>query len=98
MRKNGRQAKETSLLVDLCRLDRRDLVTAQALADDVQPARQRCIAKGAVRLARKRGPDRSNERFLWIGQLHLRFGKRSGNRRDRITGPMHGWYPPWSAH
>src|SRR5262245_5977482 len=98
MCKNGGEAKQTSLLVNLCRLDRRDLVPAKALADNVQPARQRGIAESAVRLPGKRRPDGGNERLLWIGQLHLRLGKGSCNGSDCITGAVHGCRPPRSGH
>ena len=82
MRKNGGEAKETGFLINLGRLDGRDLMPAEALAHDVQPARKRGIAESAVRLARKGGPDRANERFLRIGQLRLGFGKGSRNGSD----------------
>ena len=39
-----------AVLVDRGRLDRRDLVPAEAFADDVEPARERGIAKGRCRL------------------------------------------------
>ena len=69
MRKNGGEAKETAFLINLCRLNCRDFMPAKALADDIQAARQRGIAEGAVCFAREGGPDGANERFLWIGQL-----------------------------
>ena len=49
--------------VNLRRLDGGDLLSAPALPDDVQPARQRCIAERAVCLAWKGGPDGGRERF-----------------------------------
>ena len=98
MRKNGGEAKQTGLLVNLRSLDRRDLMPAKALAHDVQPARQRGIAEGAVRLPGEGGPDGGNERLLWIGQLHLRLGKGSRNGSDCITGAVHGCRPPRSGH
>src|SRR5436309_10795649 len=98
MRKNGGEAKQTGLLVNLCRLDSRDVMPAKALADNVQPARQRGIAEGAIRLPGEGGPDGGNERFLWIGQLHLGLGKGGRNGSDRITGAVHGWCPPRSGH
>src|SRR6478735_9918307 len=98
MRKNGGEAKQTGLLVNLRCLDRRDLMPAKALADNVQPARQRGIAEGAVRLARKGGSDGGNERLLWIGQLHLRLGKGSCDGSDCIIGAVHGRRPPRSGH
>ena len=66
MRKNGREAEKAGLFIDARCLDRRYLVPAKALAHDVQPAPQRGIAEGAIRLARKRGSDGGNERLLWI--------------------------------
>jgi hypothetical protein len=53
--KNCGKAKKTALLINLCRLDCRDLMAAKALTDNVQPARQRRIAKSAVRLAGEGG-------------------------------------------
>ena len=54
MRKNGRKAKEVGLFIDFGRLDSRDLMPAKALADNIQPARQRGIAEGAVGFTRGR--------------------------------------------
>src|SRR5262245_43485216 len=96
MRKNGGEAKETGFLINLGRLDGRDLMLTEALSHDVQRARQRGIAEGAVRLARKGGPDRANERLFRIGQLHLRFGKGSRNGSDCVTGAVHSLRPPCS--
>src|SRR5262245_46425667 len=98
MRENGRKAKQTSLLVNLCGLDRRDLMPAKALAHDVQPARQRGVAEGAVRLPGEGGPDRANQRLLWIGQLYLGLGKCSRKGSDCITGAVHGCCPSRSRH
>src|SRR3954451_24287230 len=98
MCKNGGEAKQTGLLVNLRSLDRRDLMPAKALAHDVQPARQRGIAEGAVRLPRKGGSDGGNERLLWIGQFRLRLGKGSCNRSNCITGAVHGCHPPRLGH
>ena len=71
---------------------------AKALAHDVQPARQRGITEGAVRLPGERGPDGGNERLLWIGQLHLRLGKGSRNGSDCITGAGAWFHRPRSGH
>jgi hypothetical protein len=43
------------LKVGDCGLDGRDLVAAKPRADDVQPRRQRGIAKSAIRLTREGG-------------------------------------------
>ena len=98
MRKNGREAKKAGFFIDVRCLDRRDLMPAKALAHNVQPARQRGIAEGAVRLPGEGGPDGGNERLLWIGQLHLRLGKGSRDGSDCITGAVHGCHPPRSGH
>src|SRR6266702_11886 len=96
MGKDGREAKKAGFLIDPRRLDRRDLMPAKALAHNVQAARQRGIAEGAVRLPGEGGPDGGNKRFLWIGQLDLGLGKGSRNGSDRVTGAVHGWCPPCS--
>ena len=75
MRKDSREAKEAGLFVDVRRLDGRDFMPAKALADNVQAARQRGIAEGAVGFAGEGGPDDGNERFLRIRQLGLGFGE-----------------------
>jgi hypothetical protein len=93
MGQNGREAKESSLFVDIRRLDSCDLVPAKALADKVQAARQRGIAEGAVGFAGEGGPDDANERFFRIGQLRLRFSERAGNIADCLTRPVHGRPP-----
>jgi hypothetical protein len=80
MRKDSREAKEAAFLIDIRGLDGRDLMPAKALADNVQPARQRGIAEGAVSLPGEGGPDGGYEGFLWIRQLRLGFGKRDGSR------------------
>jgi hypothetical protein len=85
----GRKPKETGFPVNLRRLDCRDFMPAKAFAHNVQPARQRGIAEAAIRLTREGRPDLSHERFLWIDQLHLRFGQRSRYGRDRVTGAVH---------
>jgi hypothetical protein len=53
-------------LVDRGGLDGGDLLLAQALADDVEPAGQGGIAESAVPLAGELGSDGGAERFLWI--------------------------------
>jgi hypothetical protein len=90
MRKDSGEPKETAFLINLCRLNCRDLMPAKALADDIQAARQRRVAEGSVCFAREGGPNGTNERLLWIGQLHLGLGKRRRNGSDCITGAVHG--------
>ena len=87
MRKDGCKAKEAGFLIDTGRLDGGDLVPSKALADNVQAARQRGIAGGAVGFAGEGVPDGRDERFLRICQLCLGFGKRAGNS-DRVDGQI----------
>jgi hypothetical protein len=82
MRQNGRQAEKACFLIDARGLDCRDLMPTKTFPDDVQSARQRGIAEGAVGFARKGGADGGDKGFLWIGQLHLRLGKRRRNGGD----------------
>jgi hypothetical protein len=98
MRKHCCEAQKAAFLVDLRRLNRRNLMPAKALAHDIQSARQRGIAEGAVRLAREGRADGGNERFLGIRQLHLRLGQGSRNGSDCITGAVHDCRPPRSGH
>jgi hypothetical protein len=72
------EANETRLLIDCRHLHSGDLMAAEGLAYDVEPARQCRIAKGLIVLARMGRPDGRNERLLWIGELCLRLGERGG--------------------
>src|SRR6516162_895038 len=93
MRKDGGEAKKATLLVDARGLDSRDFMPAKAFAHNIQSARQRGVAEGALCLARERRADGSNERFLRISELNLRLRKGSRYGGDRITGALH-WRPP----
>ena len=53
MGEHGRQSQETRILVDLGCLHRCDLVPAQALAHNLEAARERGIPENAVALPRK---------------------------------------------
>src|SRR5436189_11131 len=61
MSKDGREAKEAGFFVNSRGLDGRDLMSAKALADNVQPARQRGVAESAVSISGKGRPDNSNQ-------------------------------------
>src|SRR5262249_51391607 len=82
---------------EIHRLDGGNFVLAKALSDDVEPARQRGITEGAVRLAGKWRSDRANERLFRIDHLGLRLGESGGDRGNRFTAPVHG-SPPCSGH
>src|SRR5258706_14426552 len=64
---HSRQSDEASLLVDGGGLHGRDLVLAQSFADEVEPARERRIAKRAIALAGKWRPYGGDQRLLRIG-------------------------------
>src|SRR6516225_1775941 len=97
MSKHSCEAKKPGIFVDCGSLDCRDLITAKALADNLQTARQRGIAEGAVSFTGEGRSDRRNKRLLWIGQLCLRLGKRCRDGANGLTGAVHGC-PPGSRH
>src|ERR1700727_1124310 len=88
-----REANEARLLVDRGGLHRRDLVTAEGFAYDVESARECRIAKGLIMIARVGSADCRRERLLWIGELRLRLGQRGGDRPDRFARTLHGSPP-----
>src|SRR5260370_25110968 len=96
MGEHSRQSDEASLLVDGGGLHGRDLVLAQSFADEVEPARERCIAKRAIALAGKWRPYGGDQRLLRIGYLDLSLGEGGLNGADRFTGALHG-QPPVQA-
>jgi hypothetical protein len=52
MGERGGEADKPRLIVDICRLDGCDLMTAERLAHDLEAARERRIAKGLIMIAR----------------------------------------------
>ncbi len=76
-------------LVDRGGLDGGDLVLAEALAHDVEPAGERGIAKRPLALARERRADDGAQGFLRVGELALRLGQRGGDGADGLTGAVH---------
>jgi len=88
MSEHSGEAKKPGIFVDCSGLDCRDLIPAKALADNVQAARQRGVAEGAVSV--QGGSDRRNKRLLWIGQFRLRFGKCCRDGANGFTGAVHG--------
>jgi hypothetical protein len=67
----GRKSDLPGGLIDPGCLDRRDLVPAQALADDIEAAGEGGIAEGAIRLPLKRRAYDSSRRFLGVIELAL---------------------------
>src|SRR5262249_35649185 len=66
------------------------LVSTQGLAHDVEAARERGVAEGAVLLAWEWRADGRAHRLLGIREFGLRLGERCCDRPDRFTGPLHG--------
>jgi hypothetical protein len=81
--------REPHVLVDRRGLHRRDLVLAQRLADDVEPAGERSITEGPVVLPREWGPYGGDQGLLRIGKLGLSLGEGARNGADRFTGALH---------
>src|SRR5262249_5348961 len=65
----------------------------ERLAHDVEPTRERRIAEAALALPGPAGADGGRERLFGIDQFGLGLGQGRGERRDRFTGPGHGWPP-----
>src|SRR5262249_40940829 len=97
MSKHSGEAKKPGIFVDRGGLDGRDLIAAKALPDNVETARQRGVAEGAVSFTGERGSDGRNKRLLWIGQFRLRLGKRCRDGANGFTAAVHGC-PPCSRH
>src|SRR5215210_9387713 len=94
MGEHGREADQPSIVVDGGGLNRRDLVPAEALAHNVEPAREWGIAKGPLALSRLRSGNGRGERLLGIEEFQLRFGEGARNRPDGLTAVLHG-IAPW---
>src|SRR2546430_8796073 len=97
MSKYSCKTQNPTIFVDFGGLDCRDLMSAKALADNIQTAGQRGVAEGAVSFAVERESDCRNKRLLWIGQLRLRLGKCCCDGADGFTGAVHGC-PTCSRH
>src|SRR5262245_65228014 len=90
MRKDSCEAQKPASFVDLGGLHCRNLMPAETLADNIQPARQRRVAKRAVAFTGKGGRDCRSKRLLWIGQFRLCLGKRCRDGADGLTAAVHG--------
>jgi hypothetical protein len=90
MYKRGRQRHEPWLLIKRGGLNGRDLLLAQALANDIEPCRKWRVAKGARTCCIHRSSGQSSrERLLRILELALRPGQRGGERADVMAGALH---------
>jgi hypothetical protein len=70
-----------------------DLVLAQGLADDVEAASQRRIAKRPVGLSREGGADGGGQGLFRVGQLGLGPGEGGGKFADLFTATVHRYRP-----
>src|SRR6516165_4683954 len=94
MHERGGQPDQAALTVDGGGLYGGDLVLAEALADQIEPRRQRRIAKAPHRLAREGGDDGCGCGFFRVLDLGLSLGQRCRERSDVFTRALHGWPPP----
>jgi hypothetical protein len=76
-------------LVDSRGLDRRNLMLAEALANDIEPASEGCITERPTFLARKGRSNRRDQQFFRVAELTLRLGQSGGDRTDGVTGAVH---------
>src|ERR1700724_1663905 len=86
MDEERRQIQNAGGLIDCRGLDDGDLMLAQRLANNFEPARQGRVAEGALRLASSSRSDGGGERFFRVDEVRLRFGQGSGQSGERFTG------------
>src|SRR5262245_34490516 len=107
MGEHGGQVDHAGCWIDGGCLHRCDLVLAERLAHDIEPAREWCIAESAFGFSGTAGADDGHERLFWVDEGGLRLGKRRGECCDCLTRPGHGPPPsregqsslrlPWSV-
>ena len=90
MCQNRRKIDDAGVLVDRSSLHGGDLMLAQGLAHDLEPAGQRRIAERPLGTAGAIAPDGGHQRLFRVGQLSLGFGEGARDRADGLTGPLHG--------
>ena len=83
----------TGPLVDGGGLNDSNLVLAEGLADDIEPARERGVAEGPIGFARKRGADSGRQRLFRVSEVALGPGERRSNGANGVTGAVR-WPPP----
>ena len=92
MREHRGEANESGVLVDRGRLHRRDLVLAERLANDIEPAGERRIAERAIAFPGEWRADGADQRLFRVGEL------RSGlwPARSRWRRSIY-WSAAWPA-
>src|SRR5262249_31287643 len=93
MCQNCAESHDADTLVYRGGLHGRDLMLAQRLAHNIEPARERCIAEGSFCRTCLIGSDCSNQGLLGIDELGLSFAQGRSDRADGFTGAPHGWPP-----
>ena len=78
MREHGGEVDKPGRGVERRGLHRRDLVTAQAFANDIEPTGKRRITERALAVAKRRA-DRPDQRLFRVGEFDLGLGQ---GRRD----------------
>src|SRR5438046_4247901 len=86
------QIHRSSGLVDRGRLYSGDLVLAQGLAHDLEPARQRRISERLLGLAFV--SDCGNEGLFWVDELRLSLAKSTSQSCYGVTRPVADQPPP----
>src|SRR6516165_8537485 len=94
MGEHGGQGQHPESLIDRSGLHDGDLVLAERLADDLEPAGEGRVAKAARRLSGSPACNGGGERFFWVDEVRLCLGERRGKGCERLTGSLHG-RPPY---
>src|SRR5690348_13560990 len=89
MSEHGGEIDNARRLVDRGGLHRGDLMLAQSLTHDLEPARQRRIAEQPCAALPVLWFDGADQRFLRIGEFDLRLGQRGGECRNRGARTLH---------
>src|SRR6476619_6506146 len=61
----------------------------ERLAHDVEAAREGCVAEASLAFPWPAAPDGCRQRLFRVDELGLRLGQGRGERRHRLTRPVH---------
>src|SRR6516165_3361074 len=91
MGQNRTKPDNSGGLVNRSGLHRSDLMLAQSLAHDVEPARQRGITERSLCRANLVRADRADQRLFGIDELGLSLGQCRSDCASRFTTALHGY-------
>jgi hypothetical protein len=97
MDQRGRQPDQPGVAIDTGCLDRCDLMLAQALADEFEPARKRSVAEALPNAAGDERGQGRHQRLLGVGKFALRFCQGGRECADFSAGALHREAPLWKA-